>query len=238
MYSFDSRVSFSKVDADSKLTLNSIVDFFQDAAILHSEDIGVGYSYLIPRKLLWVINTWQIDIIRSPEYLERVKITTSPYKFRNFLGYRNFTLESESGEILVKGNSLWSLINFETMKPASVPEELPGKYGFAEPLDMDYCNGKLKLPENMQSLKPILVEKHFLDPNHHVNNGQYINIAMGCLPEDFKVKRLRTEYRKQAFLGDTLYVVYGENETGRWTVSINDEAGKPYAVVEFSDRLY
>lgn len=234
MYSYDTRVSFSRVDTDEKLTLNSLIEYFQDASTFHSEDLGVGFSYLRPKKLIWVINTWQIDIIRMPSYLEKIKVCTIPYKFRGFLGYRNFYIEDADGEKIVKANSLWSLVNYETMKPEKAPEELPGIYGDADPIDMDYCSGKLRLPENTVSHNMIKVEKHFLDPNHHMNNGQYINIALSCIPEGLKIKRLRAEYRKQAFLGNELHPVSGDNGAGVWTVSINDNDGKPYSVVEFT----
>lgn len=234
MYSYDTRVSFSKVDADENLTMNAIIDYFQDASTFHSEDIGLGYSYLKPRNLLWVINTWQVDVIRNPKYLERLKICTIPYKFRGFLGYRNFYIENEAGEILVKANSMWSLIDYNTLKPVRPDEAMLSGYGETEPLDMEYCSGKLRLPEQITEHNPIVVEPHFLDPNRHMNNGQYINIARSCVPDLGTVKRLRAEYRSQAFLGDTLYPVSGENEAGKYTVSLNDKNGKPYSVVEFT----
>ena len=234
MYSFDSRIGFSMVDADEKITINSIVDFFQDAATFHSEDLGVGYDYLLPRNLCWVINTWQIDILKYPKYLDRVKITTIPYKFRGFLGYRNCSLVSESGEILVKANSMWSLIDLRNMKPAIVPEELPGIYGSEDPMEMDYQNGKIRIPENAADKERVVVEKHFLDPNHHMNNGQYVNLAMEYLPEGFEIKRLRAEYRKQAFLGDVLCPKNGNTGDGKQITSINDTEGRAYSVIEFS----
>lgn len=234
MYSYESRVGFSMVDKNQNLSLNKIVDYFQDAATFHSEDLGVGYSYLVPKNLLWVINTWQIDILKYPKYLDKVKVTTAPYKFRSFIGYRNFTLESEAGEVLIKANSMWSLINYDTMKPATVPEELPEIYGFSEPLDMDYCNGKIVVPADAEKKNPIEVQEHFLDPNGHVNNGQYIKIATSFLPDGFMIGRLRTEYRNQAFMGDTMHPVVAETTDGKWVVSLQDEAGKPYAVVEMT----
>ncbi len=233
MYSYDSRVGFSMVDADQKITINGIIDYFQNASTFHSEDLGVGYDYLLPKNLVWVINTWQVDILRYPKYLEKIRVTTTPYKFRGFVGYRNFTLESE-GEILVKANSMWSLIDLRTMKPAVVPEELPGVYGSAEPMDMEYVTGRIRLPESAKEVGRLKVEKHFLDPNRHMNNGQYINIAASNLPEDFEIKRLRAEYRNQAFLGDELIVVAGMDNSGKFMVSINDSAGKPYSVTEFT----
>ena len=244
-YTYNSRIGFSMVDQDKNLSLNSIVDYFQDAATFHSEDLGVGYEYLVPRNLLWVINTWQIDILKYPKYLDKITVTTTPYKFRSFLGYRNFTIEDEKGETVVKANSMWSLINYSTMKPAAVPEELPEIYGSAQPLDMEYINGKIGIPEGAVKKEPITVAEHFLDPNKHVNNGQYIKIATSYLPEGFLPTRLRTEYRNQAFLGDVLYPVVGcisDEESGDengslkciWVVSLGDENGKPYAVIEIT----
>lgn len=236
MYSYDSRVGFSMVDQDKQLLLTKIVDYFQDAATFHSEDLGIGYSYLVPRKLLWVINTWQIDIIKFPRYLDRIKITTSPYKFRGFIGYRNFTIEDESGEVLVKANSMWSLINYETTKPESVPEDLPQTYKLSDPIDMEYINGRIQVLKDADIKEQIVVQEHFLDPNRHVNNGQYIKLASAYLPDGFVTKRLRTEYRNQAFLGDVLYPAVSELEMGKWSVSLQDENGKPYAVVEFTGQ--
>lgn len=233
MYSFDSRVGFSKVDFQKKITINSIVDYFQDASTFHSEDLGVGYDYLIPMNLGWVINTWQIDITRYPMYLEKVRICTVPYKFRGFLGYRNFWIEDEKGEKIVKANSMWSLIDIKNMKPAKVPDDLPGVYGSAEPMEMDYENGKIRVPVSAEKRSEIVVEPHFLDPNKHMNNGQYVNIASSYLPEGFEIKRLRAEYRSQAFLGDKINPVFGF-EDGKYVASLNNEEGKPYSVIEFS----
>ena len=233
VYSYDSRVGFSMVDSDKNITINSIVDFFQDAATFHSEDLGVGYDYLTPRNLVWVVNTWQIDIIKYPRYLDRITIETIPYKYRGFLGYRNFRILDEKGEAMVLGNSMWSLIDFRDMKPAKVSDELAEKYGTAEPMEMDYQNGRIRIPEGAKKGEGIRVEQYFLDPNNHVNNGQYVNLATALLPEGIKIKRFRAEYRAQAFLGDIIYPVYGENEKGGFVAALENGEGKPYSVMEF-----
>ena len=46
MYSFDSRVRYSEVDDQGKLTFTSMIDYFQDCSSFHSEDVGVGIDYL------------------------------------------------------------------------------------------------------------------------------------------------------------------------------------------------
>ena len=44
--------------------------------------------------------------------------------------------------------------------------------------------------------------KHHIDTNHHVNNGQYVQMAMELLPDDFRISQMRAEYKKAALLGD------------------------------------
>ena len=77
-----------------------------------------------------------------------------------------------------------------------------------------------------------MVKKHHLDTNHHVNNGQYVNIAMEYLPDDFVIRQMRAEYKKQAFLDDVLHPYEVQTETG-YIICLQDEEGRPYVSVEF-----
>lgn len=95
MYSFDSRIRYSEVDKEGKITLNAILDYFQDASSFQSEDLGIGIQFLKERELAWVLSSWQIEIKRYPFYGEYVKISTWPYGFKGFFGYRNFTMETQ-----------------------------------------------------------------------------------------------------------------------------------------------
>ena len=80
-----------------------------------------------------------------------------------------------------------------------------------------------------------MVGKQHLDSNYHVNNGQYINMAQDFLPEDFAIGQMRAEYRKSALLHDCIVPEVFEQEN-LVSVSLCDEAGQPYAVVEFRKK--
>ena len=108
-------------------------------------------------------------------------------------------------------------------------------YVLSEKMEMDYAPRKIKLPDSMIPQESFAVQKHHLDTNHHVNNCQYICMAEDFLPEDFKVYQMRAEYKMQAKLGDTI-CPKTETEAGKVVVSLNDENGKPYAVVEFTEK--
>ena len=232
MYAFDSRIRYSETDSEGELTLNAMLNYFQDCSTFHSEDVGLGIGYMKEIGQAWVLSSWQIVVDRYPRLGEKVKIVTLPYELKGFLGYRNFAMLDEEGNYLAKANSLWSLLDMTTGKPVAVNEAMHKGYGVDEKLDMDYASRKITVPEGGQLLEPIVVKKHHLDTNHHVNNGQYVNIAMEYLPDDFLIHQMRAEYKKQAFLDDVLYPYIVSVESG-YVVSLRDEEGRPYVSVEF-----
>ncbi len=231
-YKFDSRIRYSEVDSEGLLTMAALINYFQDCSTFQSEDLGVGVENLKGRHLVWVLSFWQIVVERYPKLGERVVIGTSPYDMKGFLGYRNFWMEDEEGKIVAKANSLWSLLNTDTGKPVSVPRDMLEKYVLSPKLEMDYASRKISVPGGGIHREPIVVKKHHLDTNHHVNNQQFIDITMDFLPENFLIGQVRAEYKKQAFLDDILVPCVVEEEK-KVTVSLLDEAGAVYMTTEF-----
>lgn len=232
MYTFESRIRYSETDSRGKLTMASLINYFQDSSTFQSEDLGLGVEYMRERHLVWVLSAWQIVVCRYPGLGERVTIGTQPYDMRGFLGYRNFAMLDERGCYAAKANSLWSLLNVDTGKPVAVPEEMLRGYRLGEKLDMEYASRKISFSGSGEPGEAVTVRKHHLDTNHHVNNQQFISMAMDCLPEDFEVGQVRAEYKKQAFLDDVL-VPRTAAEGDRILISLEDGQGKPYAVTEF-----
>ena len=225
MYAFDSRIRYSETDSEGRLTLNALLNYFQDCSTFHSEDVGLGIGYMKEIGQVWVLSAWQIVVNRYPQLGEKVRIVTLPYELKAFLGYRNFAMLDEKGEYIAKANSLWSLLDVTTGKPVIVNEAMRKGYVADEKLDMDYAPRKITVPEGGQLLESIVVKKHHLDTNHHVNNGQYVNIAMEYLPDDFVIRQMRAEYKKQAFLEDVLHPYVVQTENG-YIICLQDEEGR------------
>lgn len=234
MYTFESRIRYSETDSEGRLALSSLLNYFQDASTFHSEDLGMGVGYMKQERQVWVLSAWQIVINRFPALGEHVEIGTKPYDFRGFLGSRNFWMKDGEGNYLAKANSLWSLLSMDTGRPIAAAEEMVQRYGMEEPLEMDYAPRKIAIPKEGQEQEAVVVRRQYLDTNHHVNNGQFIHIAMDYLPENFLVGQLRAEYRQQAFLNDVM-VPRVSMQDGVYTVVLNDLHGKPYVIVEFTE---
>lgn len=233
MYSFNSKVRYSEVGEDKKLSLNGIINYFQDCSTFHSEELGVGLNVLEKINRVWVLSSWQIVVERYPDLCEEITVSTFPYAFQGFFGYRNFIMTDKEGKPLAYANTLWTFLDTETGRPTRVPEEISGAYTLEEKLDMNYASRKVPMPKGGETGEPFAVQRLHLDTNHHVNNGQYIQMARAYVPSDFRTHQMRAEYKKSAVLGDIIYPVVSEVD-GIYTVGLCDELGRPYAVVELS----
>lgn len=232
MYTFESRIRYSETDSEGKLTMASLINYFQDASTFQSEDLGLGVDYLRKHHQVWALSAWQIVVERYPRLCEWVTVGTLPYDMKGFVGYRNFAMLDGKGEYIARANSLWSLLDTETGKPIAAPEIMLSAYKLEEKLEMNYAPRKIGIPQGGVTREAVVVKKHHLDTNHHVNNQQFIDISMDYLPEDFAIGQVRAEYKKQAFLDDAL-IPYVVCEDDIFVVALQDAEKKPYVVVEF-----
>ena len=234
MYTFDARIRYSEADCENKLMPEGLLNYFQDCSTFQSEDLGLGVKYMLRNRLVWALSSWQIDVERYPEIGERVRVGTLPYDFRGFMGFRNFWMDDQRGARIAVANSIWTLLDLETGKPVRPPQEMIEGYQTFPKLEMEYLPRKIMIPAEGEEKQEFAITRHYLDTNHHVNNGQYVRMALEYVEDnDFVIKRLRAEYKKQGYLDDIFYpVVYRREHV--LTVSLNQKSGEPYAVVELT----
>lgn len=235
MYTFDGRIRYSEVGLDGLLTLPALLNYFQDASIFHSEDLRIGVECLQKQNLAWVMNFWQIDIDRFARFGEYVVIGTHPYEFKKFMGFRNFCMLDQEGRRLAVANSLWTLLDMHRMLPVVPSMQMIDAYQLEPKADMEYLSRKIATPKGGEEKAPISVKSYHLDTNNHVNNGQYVAIASDFIPSGLCPDRLRASYHKSAMRGDVFYPVLYELHQGV-LLSLNDNEGQPYAMVEFTER--
>lgn len=236
MYQYKSRVRYSEVNSEKKMTLLALTDYFQDCCTFQSEDLGVGMDYLNELGGAWILSSWEIVINEMPHVAEEITVGTWPCDFKGFYGTRNFCIQNRREETIAFANSLWVYMDIHTKRPAKISEPFIQAYtNQLEPqIDFNWSDRKIKIEGCGTEYEPVKVPRFFIDTNHHMNNGKYIMVAEEFLPQDFKLHRIRVEYRKAAVLGDLLFpVVYEQKEC--ISVVLTDEEKKPYAVVQFRE---
>ncbi len=236
MYKTKERVRYSECGMDNQIKIPAIINYFQDCTTENSETIGVGHAYLREKKRAWILNSWQVEIMRRPSVRECIEVSTWATGFRGVFGPRDFCMKTADGEELARAHSLWVYIDTESGRPVKPTEEEIEVYEVGESILMEEISRKIKMPEGAIEVDTFPVHQYHIDTNAHVNNSKYIELACEVLPQHFKVKKFRVEYRKAAVLGDTI-VLKRVTEEERIVAELCDEQGNTYAVVEFLGEL-
>lgn len=232
MYSFTTRVRYSETDWQKKMTPATIVKYFQDCSIFHSEEASVGLEHVTQAHRAWIMCFWQVRIIRTPKVLEDITVSTWPYDFKGMYGYRNFTMKDATGTVVAYANSIWVLMDTEKKHPTRIEASDMVTYPTEPPYPMEYANRKLSIPKTLTSLDPFKVNQSSIDMFQHVNNGEYIRFAQDLLPDDFIFEEIRVEYKKSAHLGDVIHPLI-HRQMNEFTVILADQEQAPYAIVTF-----
>ncbi len=232
MYSFNSRIRYSEVNAQKQLDIAGIINYFQDCSTFHSEDIGIGIEYLEEQNKVWVVTNWHLKIARLPNLGEEILVSTWPYSFNSMLGYRSFTMTDAKGELVAAANSIWVLIDTKKQRPTRTNTISVEKYVLEEAYPMEDDKRKLEVPAQYVEEESFVVIKGNLDSNHHVNNGQYIKMAIEYLPAGFIIRDVLVEYKKSAILGDTICPLVSLTEE-KCTIVLAGIDHVPYCILEF-----
>ena len=232
MYSFKTNVRFSEVDNTQTMTLPAIVNYFQDCSTQQSEELGLGLKKLYEKGKAWILSSWQIEVERYPEIGEKIEVCTWPTAFKGLFGNRNYCIKDSNNEIIAKAHSVWVFMDIAKGRPTKPDVEDIAHYELEEPLDMNLESRKIKVPAECVEVAKMPVYRYQIDTNDHVNNCQYIQMALEASPEQNKAKRVQVEYKKSAVFGDEIYLKLDVSDNK--TVVLTDEENNVFTIVKFA----
>lgn len=235
VFEYPTYVRYSEIGHKGLMTLPALIDLFQDCSIFQSEALGVGMAWLKHEQRAWVLTHWHIAVDRYPSLCEPIMVGTFASSFRGFTAKRNFFLKDEAGRMIARANSSWAFIDLASGKPLRPSPEHIEPYGHHDPLPMPPEDRRVKLPDELTACEPLTVRRGLIDTNEHVNNCQYVQIALEMLPRETAPAIVRVDYRRPAVLGDTIYPRLAQDGP-RTVASLDDADGNPYAVVELIAR--
>ena len=233
MYSLKYKVTTSTCDSEGRLKLYSALQMMQDCSEMWIDSEPGVKEYFAAQNMAQLLASRQVEIIRVPEYKEELTVTTSVYGMKPMFGFRNTYIYDAEGKPCYKTWSMGAFVDKANGKLKRVDNATIASMTLEPQLAMNYGDRRIILPrEGGEAQEPYKVLRADIDYNKHMNNANYVRIAMELLPEGFEVKCLRVEYRVAAKLGDVLVpVVY--NVEGRFIValSVGDDVS---AIIEFS----
>lgn len=233
VFEFDAHIRYSEVDHRGLLTLPALINYFQDSSTFQSEVLGKGMRWLKEQQRGWVLTHWQIVVDRYPALCEPVRVGTFASGFKGVTATRFFYLRDRDGGLLARAKSTWAYMDFAKGRPTRPDAEQIDAYGTAEPLEMPAEERRVRMPEHLEPCEPVTVRRGQIDTNEHVNNGQYVQMALEVLPRETSPHAIRVDYRRAAVLGDIVCPAVAHEE-GRVVVALDDAEGVPFALVEFA----
>ena len=233
MYSLKYKVTTSTCDSEGRLKLYSALQMMQDCSEMWIDSEPGVKEYFLEQNMAQLLASRQVEIIRVPEYKEELTVTTSVYGMKPMFGFRNTYIYDAEGKPCYKTWSMGAFVDKANGKLKRVDDATIASMTLEPQLEMNYGDRRIILPrEGGEAQEPYKVLRADIDYNKHMNNANYVRIAMELLPEGFEVKCLRVEYRVAAKLGDVLVPVVYKVE-GRFIVaiSVGDDVS---AIIEFS----
>lgn len=240
IYEYTARIRYDEVDASGYLTTGAMINLFQNCSTFQSEDLGIGVEFLKERHRAWVLSSWNIHIEKMPFLGENVTVQTWSYGVKRALGFRNYRILAEDGSVISIADSKWVYVDLRDLSFISCTDREAELYGASPKLDMPIASRKIALPEVMTEAGTLEVPKYFIDTNMHMNNGKYLLVAEGCIPENFTVGNIMADFKKSAMLGDTIVIKHayepGQDDTpGKITVSLSDPNGEIFTNILFTE---
>ena len=200
MFSKSFIISNNDVDKRFKLKISAIFRYFQDIALLATEDLGVDSISLSKRNIDWVITRMSLDVRRLPDCDEKITVTTYPGKDMAMLYPRYFFITDSKGEVIIRSASIWALIDNISRKvivDRDVISKLPGES--AE--DQLPLPEKLSIPEETRFIEKRTIHYSDLDFNSHMNNVRYVELLMDAHDSEFydshRLSSLTLNYMKE-----------------------------------------
>jgi len=173
IWSENCAVRFGSIDKSDTMTLDAALDFFQEAAISHAENLGVGREAMARTNQVWILSRMSTQIDRRPQYGETVTVRTWPRGGEKLFALRDFDMRDAAGSPVIQARSCWLIIDMEKrrpLRPQSIMDNLPQNEG------QDALAAAVSLAERPSLQK--IAERQALytdvDYNGHVNNVSYI----------------------------------------------------------------
>ena len=232
MYSLNYKVTTSTCDSDGKLKLYSALQMMQDCSEMWIDSEQGVKDYFEKENMAQLLASRQVEVIRRPSFKEELTVTTSVYGMKSMFGFRNTFIYDAEGLPCYRTWSMGAFVDKGTGKLKKVDDQTISTMFLEPKLDMNYKDRRIILPkEGGTVLTPVAVQRADIDYNKHVNNANYIRMAMELLPEGFEVKGLRVEYRVPARLNDQLVpTVYQQDELFIVALNIGNDVS---TIIEF-----
>lgn len=199
-------VRFGAIDRSDRLTLSAMFQFFQEAAISHAENLGVGREDMAKAGQVWILSRMSVQVDRRPGYCQTITVRSWPRGCEKLFALRDYDILDTANTSMVRARSGWIIIDLKTrrpLRPQQVVQTMPQNEGLdalALSSGLTQRGGLAKTGER----KALYTD---VDYNGHVNNVRYVQWIEDVINPQLweKADRIRLDlnYLNEILSGDT-----------------------------------
>lgn len=201
---------------DKSLKFSRTLEFMQNLATEHVEQMGCGWDFLNEHDMLWVLSKTKMRFYKKiTKKTGSIVLTTWPLAPNKVFCERLFEARSASGELLFSAVTIWIVINKTTRKilpTAKVERYVNASFDDCRS-ELDDKFDKVVYSQDFEPKYTFLAMQSHLDVNKHVNNTHYVTFAQDAYPcQSFNYAEI--VYSKELKLDDKVTVCGKQGERG------------------------
>ncbi|MGN1014368.1 MAG: acyl-[acyl-carrier-protein] thioesterase [Butyricicoccus sp.] len=205
-------LEISAIDSRGIARPSAIVEYMQECATRHADELGLSGIEVNGERVLWVLSRLKYYLNRPLHQYDTIRVRTWPRTIRGALWYRDFRFfmgEEEIGHA-VTGWSILSADQHKLIRPKALQVDIPTQMdGIDELLSQIPC-------EAMQPVFDRTVHYSDIDVNRHLNNVKAVDILSDAIGlehhENWFVSELQVNYKAETACGTTLTLRRGEQD--------------------------
>ena len=190
-------------------SISSLFNILIEAAWAHAQVMDWGYDSLKSNNLFWVLSRMYFQVKKYPHWQDKITLNTWSAGTDGIYAYREYILEDESGEVILRASSAWLILDMETRKIFRLSEF---RATFPKRVDSRACRNPKRIKPDVHSaglnFYPVLFSE--LDINKHFNSVKYVDRVLDDFGIDFLNKfepaELEVNYLKEGQADDSLAV--------------------------------
>lgn len=120
-----------QADIDELGHANNVVwvRWVNEAALAHTEAVGVGPTVCVAQQLAWVVRRHDIEYLAPALMGEELEAFTWPETLKGVTSLRR-TLFRRQGQVVARAETTWILVDIASGKPKRVPQAFARAFGF------------------------------------------------------------------------------------------------------------
>jgi len=190
-------------------SISSLFELLIEAAWEHAQVMDWGYDNLKSNNLFWVLSRMYFQVENYPNWQDKITLNTWSAGTDGMYAYREYILENEAGDVILRASSAWLILDLETRKIYRLSEY---RYTFPKRVDSRACRNpkRIKPDIHLEELNyfPVLFSE--LDINKHFNSVKSLDRVLDDYGIDFlntnEPAVLEVNYLKEGQAGDSLAV--------------------------------